>query len=243
VLFTLALALAGCGAVRTQATNVGTDVVGALREKQPELFEIERQLADSAGTYIGRAVEDKVLTRASGVWDTMLLKMNEQSSAVVGRIAQGVERDLNRSLQVLLSENLELANREGASLVDSVFAKARNGLPQLIRDLKIGIDEELRPVLIRVIGEASDSVSRRIKTLDKELAESDTVGRVSELVWVVIGGLIIMIIGGGLVWRRNTVRTRDAFRVAMASTPPIQREAVQAQLRNRGFDRQADWLR
>jgi hypothetical protein len=173
----------------------------------------------------------------------MLLKMNDQSSVLVGRIAQGVERDLSRSLQVLLYENLELANREGASLVDSVFAKARAGLPELIRDLKTGIDEELRPVLIRVIGEASDSVSRRIKTLDKELAESDTVGRVSQLVWVVIVGLIIMIIGGGLVWRRNTVRTREAFRVAMASAPPLQREAVQAQLRDQGFQRQADWLR
>lgn len=243
----LAFSLAACGTVRTQATNVGTEVVEALREKEPELFEIERQLADSAGNFIGRAIEDKVLTRASGVWDTMLLKMNEQSTVIMSRIAQGVERDLNRSLQVMLSENLELTNRQGALLLDTVFANARSNLGPLLDEamikLELGMRDRLRPVLIQVIGEAADSVSRRIKSLDRELAESDTVSTVSRLLWGLVAGLGIVVIGGGLAWRRATVRTRQAFRVAMASTPPIQRDAAQAQLRNQGFDRQADWLR
>jgi hypothetical protein len=51
--------------------------------------------------------------------------------------------------------------------------------------------------------------------------------------------------GGGLAWRRNEVRNKQAFRAAKAaleSAAPFQKESVQQTLRNQGFSRQADWL-
>ena len=248
----LAVALTGaaCGSVRSKATTLGSDVIASVRDQEPELFEIERRLADSAGAFVGRAVEDKVLARASGVWDTMLLKLNDQSKAVVGRVAQGVERDLNRSLQVMLAENLELADARGQRIVASVFENARGNVGPLVdtvmASMVIGLRDKLRPELIKVIGEAADSVSRRVKALDEQLAQSETGKGVGRLLWGLVIGLGVVVIGGGLAWRRSSTRTREAFRVAKAELEkiaPFHRETVEQQLRNRGFARQADWLK
>jgi hypothetical protein len=217
---------------------MGTDVVGAVRETEPELFELERHLADSMGSFLGRAVEDKVLSRASGVWDTMLLKMNDQSRAVVGRLAEGVERDLNRSLQVLLSENLDLTSDEGAALVDRLLATATSRAGPLI--------DSLRGPLIKLISEAGDTLSSRLIIVDRTLARSETGKGVVRTLWGLVIGLAVIVIGGGLAWRRNDVRNRQAFRAARAaleSTAPVQRDVVQQVLRDQGFNRQADWLR
>ena len=230
----LTVVAGGCGAVRSQATTLGTDVIGAVREKEPELFELQRQLADSMGSFLGRAVEDKVLTRASGVWDTMLLRMNDQSRAVVGRLAEGVERDLNRSLQVTLTENLDLARASVGPLIDTTLAS-----------LEAGMRGRLRPLLIHLIAEAADSVSDRIESLDRKLSQSPTGKNVARVLYVLLGLLGVIVIGGGLAWRRSDVRTRRAFREVTArlqAAAPFQREAVQQDLRNKGFDRQADWL-
>lgn len=217
--------------------------MSAVREQEPELFEVERQLADSAGSFVGRSIEDKVLTRASGVWDTMLIKLDDQSKSVVGRLAQGVERDLNRSLQVTLSENLDLVNHQ----LDSVFATAHTNVGPLVDDamssLELGIQDRLRPVLIRVIGEAADSMSSRILALDRKLAHSETGKQVSTVLIVLASILGVTVIGGGLVWHRSAARTREAFQVALSTAAPIQREAAKAQLRDKGYGRQADWLR
>lgn len=249
LLLTVALAT-GCGSFRSKAATLGSDILASVRDRQPELFELERQLADSAGAFVGRAVEDKVLTRASGVWDTMLLKLNDQSRAAVGRVAQGVERDLNRSLQVMLSENLELADAKGRRIVTSILDDARGNLGPLVDttmgSLAAGIRERLRPVLIDVLGEAADSVSKRIAALDRQLAESETGKGVSRLLWGLVIGLGVVVIGGGLAWRRSFTRNREAFQVtksALESAPPFHREAVEQQLRDLGFHKQADWLR
>ena len=229
-----ALVLSACGAVRSQATNLGTDVVAAVREKEPELFELQRQLADSMGSFLGRAVEDKVLIRASGVWDTMLLKMNEQSRAVVGGLAQGVERDLNRSLQITLAENLGLARADLAPLIDTAIAT-----------LEAGVRGRLRPVLIQVIGEAADSVSSRIARLDSTVSRSPTGERAVRAVYGLVILLGVVLVAGGLAWRRNQVRNRRAFQALssrLQAAAPFQRDALQQDLRNRGFDQQADWL-
>lgn len=231
----VAIALGGCGAVRSQATTLGSEVVGAVREKQPELFEIERTLADSMAAFIGRAVEDKVLSRASGVWDTMLLKLNEQSRAVVGQLAQGVERDLNRSLQVMLSENLDLTTRQGEELVNRLLASAT---------VKVGpLVDSLRPQVIRLISEAGESLSSRLVIVDRNLAESRTGKGLVRALWGSLIGLGVIVIGGGLAWRRTEKRHRRAFQAALQAAPPFQRDAVQQVLRNQGFDRQADWLK
>jgi hypothetical protein len=231
----VALALGGCGAVRSQATNLGSDVVGAIREKEPELFEIERQLADSMAAFVGSAVEDKVLSRASGVWDTMLLKVNEQSRVIVGQLAQGVERDLNRSVQVMLSENLDLADRRGGAVVDTVFARAVASIGPLM--------DTLRPELTLLVEEVTGVLSKRLKELDKQLKESETGKALVDVVWLIVGGLALTVIGGVLAWRLTEKRNRRAFQAALQATPPFQREAVQRVLRNQGFDRQADWLK
>jgi hypothetical protein len=231
----VALALGGCGAVRSQATNLGSDVVGAIREKEPELFEIERQLADSMAAFVGSAVEDKVLSRASGVWDTMLLKVNEQSRVIVGQLAQGVERDLNRSVQVMLSENLDLADRRGGAVVDTVFARAVASIGPLM--------DTLRPELTLLVEEVTGVLSKRLKELDKQLKESETGKALVDVVWLIVGGLALTVIGGVLAWRLTEKRNRRAFQAALQATPPFQREAVQQVLRNQGFDRQADWLK
>ena len=236
--------LAGCNSFRSKATTLGSDVLAAVRDQQPELFEIERQLADSAGAFVGRAIEDKVLARATGVWDTMLLKLNDQSKAVVGRVAQGVERDLNRSVQVMLSENLELADARGRRIVASVFENAKGNLRPMVDStmvsLSAGIREKLRPVLIEVIGEAADSVSRRIAALDRQLSQSETGRGVSRFLIALVAGLGVVVIGGGLAWRHTAIRNREAFRVATASLPSISREAIGQKLRDLGFQKQAD---
>lgn len=229
------VAVGGCGAVRSQATNLGSDVVGAVRERQPELFEIERQLADSMAAFVGRAVEDKVLSRASGVWDTMLLKLNEQSKAVVGQLAQGVERDLNRSLQVMLSENLDLTSRESEDMINTLLASAAAKVGPLV--------DSLRPQVIRLISEAGESLSSRLVVVDRSLAESRTGKGLVRALWGSLIGLGVIVIGGGLAWRRTDKRNRRAFQAALQATPPLQREAVQQVLRNQGFDRQADWVK
>jgi hypothetical protein len=231
----MTLALGGCGAVRNQATTLGSDVVGAVREQQPELFEIERTLADSMAAFMGRAVEDKVLSRASGVWDTMLLKMNEQSKVVVGQLAQGVERDLNRSLQVMVSENLDLTSRESEDLVNTLLASAANKVGPLL--------DSIRPQVIRLISEAGESLSSRLVIVDRNLAESKTGKGLVRALWISLIGLGVIVIGGGLAWRRTEKRNRKAFQAALQATPPFQREAVQQVLRNQGFDRQAEWLK
>jgi hypothetical protein len=236
LLIALTLATGGCGAaVRSQATTLGDDVVGAMRETEPELFEIERRLADSMAGFVGRAFEDKVLSRASGVWDTMLLKMNEQSRVVVGGLAQGVERDLNRSLQVMLSENMELATRQASPLIDTAMSA-----------LERGMRDKLQPVLIEILKQAADSASGRLSAIDSMLAQSRTGKQASKVLYILLAGLGVIIIGGGLVWRRNEVRNKQAFRAAKAaleSGAPFQRDAVQQTLRNQGFTRQADWLK
>jgi hypothetical protein len=241
--------VAGCGGVRNKATTLGNDIIAGLKDQEPELFELERRLADSAATFVGRAVEDKVLTRASGVWDTMLLKVNDQSRLVVGRMAQGVERDLNRSLQVTLDENFRLADSSGrvmvARLVNSALGAARaNSQPmidEVMAALEKGLRGRLRPVLIEVIGEAGDSLARRIDALDSMLAKSKTGRGVSNLLWGLVIALGIIVIGGGIVWRRHTARTQRAFKVAMNATTSS-KPAVQQELRRQGFGRQADWL-
>jgi hypothetical protein len=232
LLVVLTLAIGGCGAVRSQATTLGSDVVGAMRETQPELFEIERQLADSMAGFVGRAVEDKVLSRASGVWDTMLFKMNEQSKVVVGRLAQGVERDLNRSLQVMLSENMDLATEKAAPLVDT-----------LMRSLERGMRNQLQPVLIEILTRAGDSARIQLRLIDSIASTSRTGKQVSRMLYILLAGLAVTVIGGGFAWRRKTVRTREAFKLALASAAPVQRQAAQQDLRNQGFSREADWLK
>jgi hypothetical protein len=231
------LMLSGCGAFRSQATTLGTDVIGAVREKEPELFEIERQLADSMGAFLGQAVDDKVLSRASGVWDTMLVKMNEQSRIMVGQLAQGVERDLNRSVQVMLSENLDLAHQRGGLIIDEVFSKAAGNIGPLM--------DSLRPELTQVVEEVTTLLLKRIRELDEQLSQSPSGKRLVDVVWLVVAGLAVTVIGGGLAWRRNEVRNREAFRAAKAaleSSGPSQAQTVQQTLRDQGFHRQADWL-
>jgi hypothetical protein len=98
-------------------------------------------------------------------------------------------------------------------------------------------------VLIRVIGEAADSMSSRILALDRELAHSKTGKQVSTVLIVLASILGVTVIGGGLVWHRSAARTREAFQVALSTAAPIQREAAKAQLRDQGYGRQADWLR
>lgn len=229
------LALGGCGAIRNQATTLGSDVVGAVRETQPELFEIERTLADSMAGFLGRAIEDKVLSRASGLWDSMLIKLNEQSRVVVGQLAQGVERDLNRSVQVMLSENLELADQKGGEVVNNVFSDAEDNIEPLMN--------KLRPQLTQLVNEVTGVLSVRLRELDKQLAESETGKTVVDVVWLVVAGLAVTVIGGGLAWRRTEKRNRQAFQAALQATPPFQRDAVQQVLRTQGFNRQAEWLK
>ena len=222
------VAMAGCGAVRSQTSTLGSEVIGSVREKEPELFEIERTLADSMGSFMGRAVEDKVLTKASGTWDTMLLKMNEQSKVMVGQLAQGVERDLNRSLQVMLSENMDLASRRTGPLVDDLMSTLEKGMRQ-----------RLQPVLVDVLKQAREE----LRITDSMLSESRAAKKGTTVLYIVLAALGIIVIGGGFAWRRKTVRTREAFKLALASTAPVQREAAQQNLRSKGFGREADWLK
>ncbi len=134
----LMLMLSGCGAFRGQAATLGTDVIGAVAKRSLRSSQIERRLADSMGAFLGRAVDDKVLSRASVVWDTMLVKMNEQTRIVVGQSAQGVERDLNRSVQVMLSDNFDLAHQKGGLIIDDVFSKAAGNIRPLMDSLLTG---------------------------------------------------------------------------------------------------------
>ena len=226
------VAMAGCGAVRSQTSTLGSEVIGSVREKEPELFEIERTLADSMGSFMGRAVEDKVLTKASGTWDTMLLKMNEQSKVMVGQLAQGVERDLNRSLQVMLSENMDLASRRTGPLVDD-----------LMSSLEKGMRDKLQPVLVEILAQAGDSARAQLGRIDTLTSKSPTIKKLKTFVYILLAGIGVIVIGGGLAWRRKTVRAQQALKLALASAAPVQLEHAQQDLRTKGFGREADWLK
>jgi hypothetical protein len=246
----MATTAAGCAGLRTEASDLGGDVVAAVREQEPELFDIEQRLADSMGAYLGRTVEDQVLLRARGTWDTMLLRLNEESRQVMGRVALGVERDVNRSLQVALDENLRLADSATRRLVVSALAGAREGAQPLIDDvmasLERGLRDRFRPVLLDVMNEVGDSLVSRIQVIDSTLAESRTGRRVSVLLYVVMATLGVIVIAGGLIWRRGERRHRQALQAAGAALQQLgagQRAAVADELRSRGFGRQADWLR
>jgi hypothetical protein len=226
------VAMAGCGAIRSQTTTLGSDVIGSVREKEPELFEIERTLADSLGSFMGRAVEDKVLTKASGTWDTMLLKMNEQSKVMVGQLAQGVERDLNRSLQVMLSENMDLASRNAGPLVDT-----------LMSHLQQGMRDKLQPVLVDILKQATDSAKRNLREIDSLIGGGTIVKQGTTALYIALAALAVIVIGGGFAWRRKTVRAQQALKLALASAAPVQLEHAQQDLRSKGFGREADWLK
>ncbi len=93
--------------------------------------------------------------------------------------------------------------------------------------------------------EVTTLLLRRIRELDEQLSQSPSGKRLVDVVWLVVIGLAVTVIGGGLAWRRNEVRNRQAFRAAKAaleSSGPFQAQAVQQTLRNQGFHRQADWL-
>ncbi len=208
---------------------------------------MQRRLADSAGVFLGRAVEDQVLVRARGLWDTLLLKANDQTGVLIGRVARGVEHDLNRSLQVALDENLAIADARTRRLIGSALESATAGSGPLIdavmASAELGIRERLRPVLIEVVAEAADSLSTRIRTLDRILAESETGKRISGLAYGIIAALGGVVVLGGLVWRRSEHRHRMALREAgdaLRTFGVPQQDAVVDRLRRRGFNRQAD---
>lgn len=217
----------GCGGVKSQATSLGRDVVDALRSLEPEIFDIERRLADSAGVFIGRAVEQNVLARASGVWDSMLLRANEESRVIIRNVAQGVETDLNRSLQVLLQENLAVARTEGAAAADQVVQSAmlslRRNVDPLVETMSLSLAramrEELGPVMLEVINATADSLTRRVTVLDSLLADSETGRKASRTLWGVVIGLAGVLLVGGLWLRRERIwrRKRLAYDATIRS--------------------------
>lgn len=243
VRYALLWLVVGCGGLRSQATNLGSDVIDGLKAKEPELFDIERRLADSMASFVGQAVDVAVLSKAKGTWDTMLTRLNAESKVVIGRVAQGVERDLNNSIQVLVGENLELAENRlrgtTSRLVEQIRKDADPVVDGLAASLERAMRDRLRPVLIEIIAEASDSVARRVQALDRLVARSETGKQASRLLWgglIGLGGLVVV---GGLVWRRNSQREREAWEEVRKGLAPGQRGVIKEQLEQHGFGGQA----
>ena len=238
--------LAGCSGVRSQATVLGSEVIAGVKATEPELFDIERRLADSMASFLGQAVDAAVLTRARGTWDTMLVRLNAESKVVVGQLAQGVERDLNRSIQVLVGENLELAEsrlrRTTGRLIDDARRDADPLVDGLASSLERAMRDRLRPVLIEIISEASDSVARKVQAIDRLVATSETGKQASRLLWGALIGLGGIVVAGGLVWRRNSLRDRAAWQEIRNELAPGQRGALKEKLERQGYGGQAKRL-
>mgnify|MGYP001359792790 CR=1 FL=1 len=236
----------GCGGLRNQATTLGSEVVAGVKATEPELFDIERRLADSMASFVGQAIDAAVLTKAKGTWDTMLARLNSESKVVVGRVAQGVERDLNRSIQVLVGENLELAENRLSGTTQRLVAQARRDADPLIDGLASSLEramrDRLRPVLIEIITEASDSVARRVQALDRLVARSETGKQASRLMWGSLLGLGGVVAVGGLIWRRNSMRDRAAWDEIRKGLDPGQRGVLKEKLEQQGLEGQAKRL-
>lgn len=247
----LAATVSSCGLGRSVGRGVGTGAVDALVGRDTTLISLEQQLADSAGTFLGRAMARAVFEPARAVADTIgQLALARADSAAV-RLAQRVETDLDESLQRLLTDNFDLLDRRGSGLagatarqfldvigreLSEVLGQAGDSLAQrTVRGLALGLRSELEPVLHEVMQAVTDSLRNRIRQVDSTVARSQTVGGVK---YTLLGGIAIVLLGLGVIgvghWRRQRRALHAMIDAVNARGDPQLDEAVRSCAREAG---------
>jgi len=241
---------------RSAGRSLGRGAVEAIAARDTVVVDLERRLADSAAVFLDRAFRRAVLEPARAQWDSMAAGVGDAGDSAAVRVARRVRTDLNRSVQQLLHENLDVLDARGPRLARSTVlaltAELNRALPgalaaagdtlgqRLVAGLALGIRDVLDPTLHRVMQEVTDSLRSRLRQVDTTVASSRTVGG---LRYGLIGGSLVLIVAAGVVafghWRRQG-RALDALVEAVnARSDPTLHETIQSCAHRAGVH---DWL-
>lgn len=247
----LAATVSSCGLGRSVGRGVGAGAVDALVGRDTTLIRVERQLADSAGTFLGRAMARAVFEPARAAADTIGELASARADGVAVRLAQRIETDLDQSLQRLLTNNLDLLDRRGGGLAGAtarqfvdvigsglgeVLGQAGDSLARrTVRGLALGLRSELEPVLHDVMQAVTDSLRNRILQVDSTVVRSQTV---SGAKYTVLGGTAVALLGLSVIalgnWRRQRRALHAMIDAVNARGDPQLDETVRSCARDAG---------
>jgi type IV secretory pathway VirB2 component (pilin) len=224
VFTTLALlsSAVSCAKVKSSASEVGEIAVESARAQEPEILEFEKTLADSAGAYLGRAIRDEVLTRVTMMWDTLLSEAEAASDRIVTELAAKIQYDINHSLQLLIEDNLDLAERRGPKVVEllvaSAMLEATHNVDALvstaIRSASVGLRDDLKPMVLDVVNVLGDSLVLRIQEVDRALAESRTVSTIRDtILYLALGAAAVLVAVAAVIATAIMRRQRKSLNV------------------------------
>ena len=222
----LALPAVGCGAARSAGSSLAAGAVARLNSEDTLLFALERRLADSAGVFLQREFAGAVLKPARRTWDGMRGGLRDEADTVTARVAAQLRDDLNRSLQELLRDNLDVLERRGTHLAramaDTLTDALGRGLTtrlaaagdtvtlRVASTVALALEEVLRPALHALMLEVRDSLRVRIGDVDRAVAGS---GTVSGMRYALVGAGATIVLAALLLavvhWRRQRRALHD----------------------------------
>lgn len=239
LLLSITVVCSGCGLATSSGRGFGRGVIAGIALDDTSLVQIERRLADSAGVFLGRALDEAVFVPMRATWDTMASTARTAADSAASSAARRVGEDFNLAVARLLNENLDLLESRSPGLArrtaTAMTEELRRGLigalstaadtfaVRLVTGITIKLEETFEPALHAVMQSVTDSLRRRIEAVDTTVAESRTARGLRSSA-TVIGAVVLLALLLGL-WV-HARRQRRALRAMMDAVAARQDPAL-----------------
>lgn len=250
------LSMSGCSIARTVGGEFAAGAVSRLQAEDSAIIALQRQLADTAFAIVAREFRGAVLDPATETWSDMRAIARAEADTLGGVLDTSLERSLQLTLPAGLNASGAVLDQQMRVVAESFAREFTAGLGRgmqaaigpaldtlarvVVRSTSSGIEDDLRPVLHRLMLEVRDSLEARIGDVDQAVSTSRTVsGLRSALYGAGVTLLAILTVMAVTGWRRRARALEALFDAIEAGDHEPTKEAAATCAREAGVD---GWL-
>ena len=247
------LSMSGCAVARSAGGEFAAGAVSRLQAEDTAVVALQQQLADTAFAIVAREFREAVLSPATDTWSEMRAAARAEADTLGDVLAASLDRSLQRTLPNGLQANGGVLDQQMRIVAETFTREFTAGLGRgmrdaigpaldtlarvVIRSTSTGIEDDLRPVMHRLMLEVRDSLEARIDDVDQAVSTSRTVsGFRSALYGAGLTLLAVAVVVATTGWRRRARALEALLDAIEAGDHAPTKEAAATCAREAGVD-------